>query len=121
MDSNRFDRIAVALAAGSPRRAALRALAGGALGGALALAGPRPRPAAAADDPVCKGARPVLNNKSCAATVCGSAGGLFDCVCAVSVNGDKRCVATPFACRTEDECDSNRECRDKGLGDVCIK
>ena len=114
MDDRRFDRLAKALAAGASRRRAVRALAGGlaALGGA-ALGS---EPAGAATDTSCEG-KPAADNERCAVAESRCTDD-SNCFCAITVAGDKRCVALFVPCPKRDECDSGKDCR---RGEVCIK
>jgi hypothetical protein len=123
MDAQRFDRITKTFAARVSRRGLMRGLAALSVGGLSvpSRAGARRAPAVSngsgpsieRTDALCKG-RPAMSNKLCPFAACGT-----DCECAMSVNGDKKCVVTGgVSCPSEDECDRNRDC---AAGEFCIK
>jgi hypothetical protein len=111
MNPTRFDRMTRSLVA---RPRSRRGLLAGAATGLLTALG-LGRSAGAADDPRCVGV-PIISNQTCDITECaGSA-----CVCYVTSRGARTC-ANRVGCTTKDQCDRNRDCKRKGMGDVCIK
>jgi hypothetical protein len=122
-----FDELASGLASGTiSRRRALK-LAGAAILGSTGLLALFPgvagaqsildqtEPGTTDSDPGCQG-EPAINNKRCPDNGCR---GRFDCLCAETVGGGKRCVELAFErCPGRDQCDSNEDCPQ---GEFCIK
>ena len=120
MDDDRFDRIARALAVAPSRRGVARLLAGTVLLAGTGLISRISRPAAAQSlgtaDAQCE-AGPVLSDRRCPFNQCR---GRFDCLCAKTTGGERRCVELIFE-KTfcgRNECDSNRDCPQ---GELCIE
>jgi hypothetical protein len=122
-----FDELSQGIASGAiSRRRALK-LAGAAVLGSMGLLALFPRAAGAqsimdeteatiaASDPGCRG-EPAINNRRCPENTCR---GRFDCACAETVHGDKKCVELIFErCPQQDQCNDGRDCP---RGEVCIK
>jgi hypothetical protein len=122
-----FDELSQGLASDAiSRRRALK-LAGAAILGSTGLLALFPRaagaqsimdqtePTIAASDPGCQG-EPAINNRRCPENNCR---GRFDCLCAETVHGDKKCVELIFErCPQQDQCDDGRDCP---RGEICIK
>jgi hypothetical protein len=109
-----------ALAAEMPsRRRALELLAGGALAALFGWGiGFKEAEAVEASrtEKSCADKR-AISNKTCPRPR--KCGGRFNCTCARTVGGDKKCIDLRSAhCPTVDECDGNRDCPS---GAVCVK
>jgi hypothetical protein len=122
-----FDELSQEFASGAiSRRRALK-LAGAAFLGSTGLLALFPRmasaqsildqtgPTIAASDPGCRG-EPAINNRRCPENNCR---GRFDCQCAETVRGEKKCVELLFEdCPRRDQCNNSRQCPEN---EVCIK
>jgi len=101
MDEQRFDELTRTLASGTSRRRVVMGLAGGALGGLVALFGGRPAARADDDDDDCKRfGKPCRKHSQCCSGVCLSEGGT--CGCATSADCDDFSNAcASFSCDPE--------------------
>lgn len=113
-----FDELTKGLASGTISRGRAMKLAGAGLLAAL-FGSVATEEAEAATDRVCRNT-PAISNRRCPAaeSVCRRREGQI-CQCAVTVEGDRRCVdTTDTDCPTRDECDRSSDCR---RGEVCIE
>ena len=120
MDTERFDRMTVALTDTRSRRGVLRLLTGSALAGGLAVLGGSAAEAKRKKKmprDMCPVSRPAPNAPRCGGAIPGE-----DCTCNKAVEGNNVCIAFIESCSVGGEftCTSTRQCvRERGFHFVC--